>query len=104
MTGAEIALIKAGMNLGGVFVIFLIMLFFTYRLITKAGPGLFKYAGAFIAAQEKQAVAMTEMKDTFVDYIGRDNKEHREILLAIQVLARETKELTIVVRERHRND
>ena len=100
MTGSEMALIKAAMNLGGVFVIFLILLFFAYRICTKAGPKMLEYAGAFISAQEKQAMAMTEMKDAFTGYINKDNNEHREILLGLQVLAREIHDLAIIVKER----
>jgi hypothetical protein len=100
LSPTEIELIKAAMNLGTLFVVFLAMLYLGYRLALHAGPGIVKYAAAFIAAQEKQAAAISEVKDAIRDYVTTDNDEHREILLGLQVLAKMMEELKTAVEEK----
>ena len=98
MTPAEVELIKVSMNLGALFIIFALMLYLSYRLVLKLGPKFFAFGAAFVAAQEKQANAMTEMKDSFTTYVTRDNNEHQEIIVGLQVLARNMETLTKEVR------
>lgn len=94
-----IELIKVGMNLGGLFVVFLVMIYLAYRLALHAGPGVVKYAAAFIAAQEKQAVALTEATDAIRDYVTKENQQYRELIVSIQVMASISQEIKTIVEE-----
>jgi hypothetical protein len=100
-TGNTIELIKILANLGGVVVV-------SYLLIRMVGKLLGKYGAAFICVQEKmaeamgaQAQSMTGVKDTLVEFVGKDSGEHREIILGLQVVGRELKTLTHQVTRLH---
>lgn len=102
LSPTEIELIKAAMNLGTLFVVFLVMLYLGYRLALHAGPGVVKYAAAFISAQEKQAAALTEATDAIRDYVAKENQQYSEVLLEIQVLANLTNGIKTIVEELRR--
>jgi len=94
MSQNTIELIKILANLGGVVVV-------AWLLIRMIGKLLGNYGAAFIGTQEKMAEAMGRqaqsmggMKDTLVDFVGKDSGEHREIILGLQVVGRELKTLT----------
>ncbi len=72
---------QAVINAGGGLLIALVILLGLYRLADKHGS-------QFIAAQQQQAVAMgrqaesmEQMQTAMKEFIGRDNSEHREILI-----------------------
>jgi hypothetical protein len=90
--------IKSLVDLGGTVVISALILFVLYKLSMKFGV-------AFITAQNSIAEAMTRQADTLSGvhkaietYIQKDNREHREILLGVQVLAEEFKMLRADIR------
>jgi len=80
----DLSLIKSLVDLGCTVVIcgFLLMIF--YRLSVKFGT-------AFIESQQKMAEAMAGVNMAIQTYIQKDNTEHREILLAVQVVGEHLK-------------
>lgn len=87
----DLTIIKSLIDLGCTVVICALIVIVLYRLAVKFGA-------AFIAAQEKIAESMAQqaqslcgMSTSIQNYIGKDNTEHREILLAMQVVAQELK-------------
>ncbi|MDA8087912.1 MAG: hypothetical protein M0Z75_14585 [Nitrospiraceae bacterium] len=71
------ALIQAG---GGL-LIALVILLGLYRLADKHGTQFIAAQQAQAVAMGKQAESMDEMKSSIKEFIGRDNSEHREILI-----------------------
>lgn len=94
----ELSLIKVLVDLGGTVVVSVLLIFGLYKLLSRFGC-------AFITAQEKMAEAMADqakstsgMRDAIQNFIQKDNNEHREILLGLQVVGEELKCLTTEVR------
>jgi len=94
----DLTLIKSLVDLGCTVVICALIVVVIYKLSIRFGV-------AFIATQEKiaeamaqQALSMTGMSAAIQTYIQRDNNDHREILLAVQVVGQELKWLRDEVR------
>ncbi|MBP8644717.1 MAG: hypothetical protein KBH99_01185 [Syntrophobacteraceae bacterium] len=80
-------------DLGGASVIAVVVIVCIYRLLTN-------FAVAFIANMEKIATSMGEqarsikdLSESLNETIAKDNAEHREILLSMQVVGGELKTL-----------
>jgi 3-isopropylmalate dehydratase small subunit len=91
---SEFGLIKSLADLGCTVVVCAFIAIIFYKLAMKFGP-------AFIAAQEKiadsmaqQAQSMSGVNAAIQNYIQKDNSEHREILLGLQVVGEHLKWLT----------
>jgi len=89
MTPGELELFKVAANLGGAVLVAVVFGWFGYKLLCRFGV-------PFIAAQQAQAVAMSSqadamgaVKETICEFTTRDSTEHREILLAVQVVGAE---------------
>jgi hypothetical protein len=88
---SDFTLIKSLVDLGCTVVICSIIVIVLYKLSMKFGV-------AFLATQEKIAEAMAQQAQSLCGvntaiqtYIQRDNTEHREILLAVQVMGEHLK-------------
>ncbi len=75
------AIVQALINAGGGLLIALVILLGLYRLADKHGTEFIKAQQSQAVAMGKQAEAMEEMKTSIKEFIGRDNSEHREILI-----------------------
>jgi len=91
-------LLKTVVDLGGSAVIATIMIVCVYKLLDR-------FAVAFMGNMEKiatsignQAQSMKEMSASINHMITKDNTEHREILLGMQVVGEELKSLVCEVR------
>lgn len=101
LSSAELEVIKTAMDMGGTIFITILIVICLAILAWKFGGSAMKCMAEFISAQQRQADAMTaqaasmsDIKNAVHEYITRDNSEHREILLGLQVLAKEMRELT----------
>ncbi|MDA8087811.1 MAG: hypothetical protein M0Z75_14060 [Nitrospiraceae bacterium] len=74
-------IMQALINAGGGLLIALVILLGLYRLADKHGTQFIHAQQAQAVAMGKQAEAMEEMKTSIKEFIGRDNSEHREILI-----------------------
>jgi hypothetical protein len=88
---SDFTLVKSLVDLGCTVVICVIIVIVLYKLSMKFGV-------AFLATQEKIAEAMAQQAQSLCGvnaaiqtYIQRDNTEHREILLAVQVMGEHLK-------------
>lgn len=81
---SDLGLIKSLVDLGCTVVICAFLLMIFYRLSVKFGT-------AFIESQQKMAEAMAGVNVAIQTYIQKDNTEHREILLAVQVVGEHLK-------------
>ncbi|WP_027358415.1 hypothetical protein [Desulforegula conservatrix] len=101
LSPAELEVVRTAMDMGGTIFIVILLVVCLAVLAWRFGGSAMKCMAEFIAAQQRQADAMTaqaasmsDIKNAVHEYITRDNSEHREILLGLQVLAREMRELT----------
>ncbi len=81
MLGLPPQIIQALINAGGGLLIALVILVGLYRLADKHGTQFIKAQQDQAEAMGKQAQSMEDMKTSIKDFIGRDNSEHREILI-----------------------
>jgi len=95
----DLTLIKSLVDLGCTVVICALIVVVFYKLAIRFGV-------AFIAAQEKiaeamaqQALSISGVNSALQIYIQKDNNEHREILLAVQVCGENMKWLTHELRD-----
>lgn len=109
MPDAEILKVLA--DLGGTIALFAIAIILTYRVINRIGTETLRLGSSigtealkigttFVETQQQmadsmrmQAQSMGEMKDSIASITTRDNSEHREILLSLQVVGRELRTL-----------
>jgi predicted negative regulator of RcsB-dependent stress response len=101
MSTAELEIIKSVVDMGGTILVVVMVIGALAVLAWKLIPATLAYRSDTIKvmqqqaqATEKHANAMTQIKDTLQSYITKDNDEHREILLGLQVLAKGMNELT----------
>jgi F0F1-type ATP synthase membrane subunit b/b' len=115
MSPAELEIIKSVVDMGGTILVVVMVIGALAVLAWKVIPASLVYRSETIKAMQDQAQAtvraaeattkhaeamqaqahsMAEIKDTLQDYITKDNNEHREILLGLQVLAKGMTELT----------
>lgn len=94
--------IRAVVNAGTGSVIALVMLVGLYRILLGLGSG-------FIEAQHRQAEALGEqarsvagLTDSFRDFVGTDNTEHREMLVLLRFIAQQQKTFEEVRLEHNR--
>lgn len=90
----DIELIKILANLGGLVVISALLIFFAYKILKHFGTALVGTLQQMAVAMGNQAQCMAEVKDTVCDFVRKDNSDHREILLSLQVVGEELKSLT----------
>lgn len=88
---SDLSLVKSLVDLGCTVVVCALIIVVLYKLSMKFGV-------AFLATQEKIAEAMAQQAQSLCGvntaiqtYIQRDNTEHREILLACQVMGEHLK-------------
>jgi len=81
-------------NLGGPTVIAVVMLLCLNRIFSTFGAAHVKAQQQMAEAVGRQAQSMCDMKDSLHTFIMKDNSEHREILLALQVVGEVLKSLT----------
>jgi hypothetical protein len=93
-------------DLGGTVVIAIAMIICAYKLCGRAAQGFCQAAKGFVEALEKialavdnQAKSMADMKPAIDRMVAKDNMEHREILLGMQVVGEELKSLTCEIRD-----
>jgi cytochrome bd-type quinol oxidase subunit 1 len=84
---------QALINAGGGLLIALVILIGLYRLADKHGAQFIEAQQSQAAAMGKQAEAMEEMKTSIKEFIGRDNSEHREILILQKMTIDKLKDL-----------
>jgi hypothetical protein len=75
-----------------------LVVFFFYRLAIRFGQPFIDAQAAQAAAMQNQAESLKEMKDCFVGYISKDNNDHREILLGLQVVIAEVQKVNAQVK------
>ncbi len=75
------AIIQALINAGGGLLIALVILLGLYRLADKHGTEFIQAQKDQAVAMGRQAESMEDMKTSIKEFIGRDNSEHREILI-----------------------
>ncbi|MDA8326198.1 MAG: hypothetical protein M0033_08255 [Nitrospiraceae bacterium] len=75
------AIVQALINAGGGLLIALVILLGLYRLADKHGVQFIAAQQAQAVAMGKQAESMEDMKASLKEFIGKDNSEHREILI-----------------------
>ena len=78
----DAALFKILANVGANVVVIAIVALCLVKIINKHAP-------PFIEAQQKQAASLSEVATVIRDYMGRDNIEHRELLLMQKALITE---------------
>ncbi len=84
---------QALINAGGGLMIALVILVGLYRLADKHGAKFIEAQQSQAVAMGKQAEAMEEMKTSIKEFIGRDNSEHREILILQKMTIDKLKDL-----------
>ena len=72
---------QALINAGGGLLIALTILIGLYRLADKHGTQFIQAQRDQAIAMGRQAESMEDMKTAIKEFIGRDNSEHREILI-----------------------
>ena len=101
MTLAQIELAKMFADLGSTVLITVMLVFFAYKLINKFGLPFIESQQKIAEAMGQQAQCMTDIQTTVNDYVRRENNDHREILLSMQVVVGEIKGLKQEVRKQH---
>lgn len=81
------------MDLGGSVVVALVFGWFCFKILSKFGGPFIDAQNRMAAAMSSQAQAMCNIQDTVHEFTGRDSSEHREILLALQVVGQELQDL-----------
>lgn len=106
LSDKELEVVMAITDMGGSIFIAVLIVVVLAGLAWKLGGRLVLLGGQVIAvmqnqadAQAGQATAMKEMKDALSQYILKDNDEHREILLGVEVMADKLNHLTQAVKE-----
>lgn len=106
MTGIDPVIIDRLASQAAGVVISIVIIYFVYKLAVYFGK-------PFIDAQKQQATAMMNqaesmkaqaesmggMKNALCDFVSRDNNDHREILMGLQVVARDVQDLTSAVKK-----
>ncbi len=87
------SIIQALINAGGGLLIALTILIGLYRLADKHGSQFIQAQQAQAVAMGKQAESMEDMKSSIKEFIGRDNSEHREILILQKMTIGKLKDL-----------
>lgn len=103
MTGADLSLIKVLADFGGSVVLTGLLLYFAYKLLDRYMPPFITSQQQIATEMGNQAQSMRDMQGTVNTYVCREDNDHREILLTLQVLAENIKHLTREVRDR-KND
>ena len=93
-------------GLGGSTVIALAIVYAIYKIFFRFGTAFIEAGQSFVAAHQQiaqsmgaQAESMARMRDGLDRMIAKDNSEHREILLGVQVMGDELKSLVCEIRE-----
>ncbi len=81
MSWLSAPIVQALIQAGGGLLIALTILLGLYRLADKHGTQFIQAQKDQAVAMGKQAESMDEMKTSIKEFIGRDNSEHREILI-----------------------
>lgn len=84
---------QALISAGGGLLIALVILTGLYRLADKYGIQFIQAQQAQAVAMGQQAESMDEMKCSIKEFIGRDNSEHREILILQKMTIDKLKDL-----------
>ncbi|MDA8170302.1 MAG: hypothetical protein M0Z48_00535 [Nitrospiraceae bacterium] len=87
------AIVQALINAGGGLLIALVILLGLYRLADKHGVQFIAAQQAQAVAMGKQAESMEDMKTAIKEFVGRDNSEHREILILQKLTIDKLKDL-----------
>lgn len=98
--------LRIAADLGGSTVIALAIVYFVYKIFCRFGAAFIEAGTAFIQAHQQiaesmgaQAESLSKMRDGIDRFITKDNTEHREILLGVQVMGDELKTLVCEIRE-----
>jgi len=91
--------LKIVANLGGTVVIAIAMIICAYKLCGQAARSFVQALEKIALAVDNQAKSMADMKPAIDRMVTRDNMEHREILLGMQVVGEELKSLTSEIRD-----
>lgn len=98
--------LKIAADLGGATVIALALIYCVYRIFSRFGTAfveahqqIAQSMSAQAQSMSAQAQSMSEMRDGLDRLVNRDNSEHREILLGVQVMGDELKSLVNEIRE-----
>ena len=86
-------LLKALIDQGCTAFIVTIALILAYRLANKFFPQFISTQQDIAVASGRQAENIAQMKNTVHEFVMRDNNEHREIILGLQVVGQELKTL-----------
>ncbi len=104
MTPSQIELIKVLADLGGTVVITLFLIWMAWKVIRYFGTAFLTAIQEIAHAMSRQAACLAEMKDTVTQFVAKDNSEHREILLSLQVVAKEITTLTDEIRRQRKHE
>jgi len=91
-------LIKTVADLGGTTAIAALMIWCIYKLLARFGAAFVVAHQQIAESMGSQAKIMSELRDGIEKFVDKDNNEHREILLGMQVVGKELKELVCEVR------
>ncbi len=92
-------LIKTIADLGGSTVIAALMIWCIYKLLERFGTAFIQAHQQIAESIGAQARCMSEMREGIDNFIQKDNSEHREILLGLQVVGAELKALIEEIRD-----
>jgi len=94
-----LAALKIAADLGGSTVTALAIIYFVYKIFARFGTAFVEAHQQIAQSMSAQAQSLNEMRAGLDRYIERDNSEHREILLGVQVMGDELKSLVCEIRE-----
>lgn len=104
MTPGSVEIFKILAEMGGTVLITVLLIWFAWKVIEKFGTQFIQTQQQIAEAMCQQAQCMSDVKDTVTEFVGRDNSEHREILLSMQVVGRELQTLTSEVRRQNESE
>ncbi len=104
MTLSQMELVKVLADLGGTVLITALLIWFAWKVIRYFGTAFLSTMQQIARAMSSQAACLADMKDTVTAFVAKDNSEHREILLSLQVVAKEISTLTTEIRRQRHDD
>lgn len=102
MTANGVEILRILAELGSTVFVVVVGMAIAYRLALRFGVPFIDSQQKIADAMGRQAECLTNLQSTVHEYIGRDNNDHREILLSTQVVIQEMQTLADEIRKMDR--
>ena len=87
MSVEQLEVIRILSDLGGTLLLAVLTLYYGYRFFSRVGHAFISSHEKIANAMEAQAKSMDGLRDAVHTVVNRENTDHREILLALEVIS-----------------